>query len=557
MPSFPSPEPTVSYFNDLDFFKYFENEFPAIVYNDALTSKLKFLTKPTVSPQHIDEFDLKDETSLSECDEEEQNVLKAIQHMAPLPPREQRYSFLRYQGLEYSDQDIADFNRRLERIYDRGTHRVQIWRGVCLHLDAPGNITILVRRIMRRLSWTEFILAPGLHTGEEIESLIFARYWSESERMITEKGDLRDYWRDISTDGDFLGPPPSYTLIRDPVLRLFHRMMAENLVEKFIQKFYQLSDDHEEIETDEDDDPDDIAKIFKIEDNLFNYETPLWELEEPWSKNGVSYQLCDHICEPCRFKNGKTKWPTCSSDIDGFYNGGELPRMVRVGCMTYFQDHKWYDELTDGRLKEEALMHNAKIEESWGDATPGVMKFCEWLKKSFENFYELDYDVLVKLEECWEKVNAHENASFARWENYDQGPYANTKTKKDYDPYLENNRIFGKNYKANNTGDTQDTKKEHRDPLTCYIRRFKMVKYSFKDDKEYVAIKENEYDDLTNTSKEAIHAYQEIFRMMDEEWMDLAAKKLTKLVKYRSSGILCVIVVMLEYKRIYNTHPFS
>ncbi|GKB65658.1 hypothetical protein Tco_0921844 [Tanacetum coccineum] len=34
----PSPEPEVSYSNDLDFFKNFENEFPAIVYNDALTS---------------------------------------------------------------------------------------------------------------------------------------------------------------------------------------------------------------------------------------------------------------------------------------------------------------------------------------------------------------------------------------------------------------------------------------------------------------------------------------------------------------------------------------
>ncbi|GJW56350.1 hypothetical protein Tco_0103081 [Tanacetum coccineum] len=75
MPSFSSPESTVSYFDDLDFFKYFENEFPAIVYNDALTSKSDFLTKPTVSPQYIDEFNLKDETSLSECDEEEQNVL--------------------------------------------------------------------------------------------------------------------------------------------------------------------------------------------------------------------------------------------------------------------------------------------------------------------------------------------------------------------------------------------------------------------------------------------------------------------------------------------------
>ncbi|GKB85834.1 hypothetical protein Tco_0958106, partial [Tanacetum coccineum] len=73
MPSFPSPEPEVSYFNDLDFFKDFGNEFLAIVYNDALTSKLDLLTELTISPRHFDEFDLKDETSLSKCDEDEIN----------------------------------------------------------------------------------------------------------------------------------------------------------------------------------------------------------------------------------------------------------------------------------------------------------------------------------------------------------------------------------------------------------------------------------------------------------------------------------------------------
>ncbi|GJT71313.1 hypothetical protein Tco_1030599 [Tanacetum coccineum] len=155
-----------------------------------------------------------------------------------------------------------------------------------------------------------------------------------------------------------------------------------NLVEKFIQKFYQLSDDHEEIETNEDDDPDDIAEIFKIKDNLFDFETPF----------------------------------------------------------TY---------------KE----------------------------------YELNNNITGELEEPWSDngVNAHENAPFARWENYGQGPYANNKSKKDYDPYLDNNRIFGKDYKANNIGDTQDTKKEHHDLSICNIRRFKMVKYSLKDDEEYVA----------------------------------------------------------------------
>ncbi|GJX10156.1 hypothetical protein Tco_0200015 [Tanacetum coccineum] len=75
MPLLPSPEPTVSCFDDLDFFKDFENEFPAIVYNDAQTSKSDLLTEPILNSKHIDEFDLNDERSLSKYDEEEQNIL--------------------------------------------------------------------------------------------------------------------------------------------------------------------------------------------------------------------------------------------------------------------------------------------------------------------------------------------------------------------------------------------------------------------------------------------------------------------------------------------------
>ncbi|GJR64958.1 retrovirus-related pol polyprotein from transposon TNT 1-94 [Tanacetum coccineum] len=46
-----------------------------------------------------------------------------------------------------------------------------------------------------------------------------------------------------------------------------------------------------------------------------------------------------------------------------------------------------------------------------------------------------------------------------------------------------------------------------------------MIKYSLRDDEKYIAIKEDEYDDLTSTSKDACRIYQEIFRMMDEGWM--------------------------------------
>ncbi|GKB37402.1 hypothetical protein Tco_0882344 [Tanacetum coccineum] len=52
----------------------------------------------------------------------------------------------------------------------------------------------------------------------------------------------------------------------------------------------------------------------------------------------------------------------------------------------------------------------------------------------------------------------------------------------------------------------------------CLIKRYVMIKYSFWDDKKYVAIREDEYNDLTIRNKEACQAYQEIFRMMDNRW---------------------------------------
>nr|GEV54832.1 hypothetical protein [Tanacetum cinerariifolium] len=60
---------------------------------------------------------------------------------------------------------------------------------------------------------------------------------------------------------------------------------------------------------------------------------------------------------------------------------------------------------------------------------------------------------------------------------------------------------------------------ETHELLVCNIRRFEMIKYSFRDDEEYVAIKEDEYDDLMSTSTYACRACQEIFCMMDEGWM--------------------------------------
>ncbi|GJY24214.1 hypothetical protein Tco_0397872 [Tanacetum coccineum] len=57
----------------------------------------------------------------------------------------------------------------------------------------------------------------------------FLIFYGLCDRLIPDNGDLRDYWIEISFDRDFLGPVPSYVLIRDPVRRLCHRIIAYSI----------------------------------------------------------------------------------------------------------------------------------------------------------------------------------------------------------------------------------------------------------------------------------------------------------------------------------------
>nr|GEW57105.1 aldehyde dehydrogenase family 3 member F1-like [Tanacetum cinerariifolium] len=272
MPSFLSPEPTVSYFDDLDYFKDFEKEFPAIVYNDALTSKFDFLNEPTINPQHIDESNLKDKTSLFECDEEEQNVLyfndlslfniiypdnsksdkdindkkfnikQPWEDVSVIPlsgkintdvgayvrrPKSPNTPYWipygygvpipdLYGGLEYTDADITNFDKRLERIYGRGVHRGQ---------------SMFTSRAWRRLFE---IRGPLVH--ELIMDFFSTFRFRESVLNLDTGGALQFHFgrvrRRISSTGDLLGTTLYYTSIRDPMLRLCHRLIACNIARR-------------------------------------------------------------------------------------------------------------------------------------------------------------------------------------------------------------------------------------------------------------------------------------------------------------------------------------
>ncbi|GJV89452.1 hypothetical protein Tco_1533390, partial [Tanacetum coccineum] len=136
---------------------------------------------------------------------------------------------------------------------------------------------------------------------------------------------------------------------------------------------------------------------------------------------------------------------------DGYCNGGNLPRTYIIENQLHYQDYEWYEALEESELKDEALRNKAIM----------------------EGFIKEDYD-----ESCYEQKR--------RWNIY---------TNND-DAY----EINHKDYKS------EELCEVHELPL-CNIRRYMMIKYSFNNDEEYVAVKEDEYDDLTIIRKEACRAY--------------------------------------------------
>ncbi|GJW47109.1 hypothetical protein Tco_0078755 [Tanacetum coccineum] len=130
-----------------------------------------------------------------------------ILYMA-LPPRDQRHQYLKLEGLEYTDADITDFEESLGMIYGKEIHR-----------DVDGA---------QGCSGTEF--REAILDLDTAGALQFQLRGAESARQILDKGDLNAYWVGISSVGDFLSTTPSYTSIRDLMLRLCHRLIACNIV---------------------------------------------------------------------------------------------------------------------------------------------------------------------------------------------------------------------------------------------------------------------------------------------------------------------------------------
>ncbi|GKE75243.1 hypothetical protein Tco_1537284, partial [Tanacetum coccineum] len=159
-----------------------------------------------------------------------------------------------------------------------------------------------------------------------------------------------------------------------------------------IEVFDDESSDLEEYYSDKEE----TAKNFKIETDIFDYETPLylafnecnyllkvdpdlltkdimgfktyeddkddwiyewnenvpWVYDKPWLDNGIWKELkpVKHTCKPFNYKIGCSEWPTCSWREDGYCNGGNLPGVYHIGNSLHYLDLEWYEALEDREL---------------------------------------------------------------------------------------------------------------------------------------------------------------------------------------------------------------
>ncbi|GKD56307.1 hypothetical protein Tco_1289694 [Tanacetum coccineum] len=235
----------------------------------------------------------------------------------------------------------------------------------------------------------------------------------------------------------------------------FNNKTMDQYTLKALWIYWIRGDDEVEL-TDEEssDDEDEIAEVFRIDTNIFDYETPICS-----AFNEFNYLL-------------KVDPDLLTKDITGFktyddyknnwiYEWNKDVPWVDEKPWTDTRDYEWYEALDDCELKEEALRNKAIMD--------GVIN---------------DDESCCELER---KLNI--------FTNYDDA------------------------YEINHEDNGNKELCEIHEPPVCNIRKYMMIIYSFNNDEEYVAVKEDEFDDLIMTRRNACQAYQEIFQIIDEGWM--------------------------------------
>ncbi|GJW79576.1 hypothetical protein Tco_0143551 [Tanacetum coccineum] len=157
--------------------------------------------------------------------------------------------------------------------------------------------------------------------------------------------------------------------------KIFNYKTMDHYTMKALWIYLARGDDEVEL-TDEEsfdsDDEDEVAKIFRIETNVFDFETPFCRAFKEFNyllqidpdvltKDIDGFKTYEEYKDDWIYEWNKDVpwWPTCSWKDDGYCNGGNLPGAYIIGNTLRYQDLEWYEALKDGKLKEEALKNKA------------------------------------------------------------------------------------------------------------------------------------------------------------------------------------------------------
>ncbi|GJW25367.1 hypothetical protein Tco_0039178 [Tanacetum coccineum] len=197
-------------------------------------------------------------------------------------------------------------------------------------------------------------------------------------------------------------------------------------------------------------DKEEPTEIFRIETDVFYYETPLCLAFNEFNylfkvdpdlltKDIIGFKTYEDYKDDWIYEwNENVPWVCDKPWLDNGIWKEPKPNL------------EWYKALEDSKLKDEALRNKAIME--------GLIRDDE------------------SSNDCWKRWKSHE----IYYHNYDDGEYKN-------ETHEEGHQLCGI--------------ETHKVPV-CQIKRYKMIKYLFNDEEEYVAVKEDEYDDLTITREE-------------------------------------------------------
>ncbi|GJS04567.1 hypothetical protein Tco_0321075 [Tanacetum coccineum] len=161
--------------------------------------------------------------------------------------------------------------------------------------------------------------------------------------------------------------------------KIYNHITMDQYTKNALWIYWARGDDEVQLTNEESSDFDnknEVAAIFRIDNNVFDFETPMCRAFKEFN---YLLQIDPHVLTKdidgfMTYEEYKDDWIyewnkdipwvhekpwTYNEKDDIYYNGENLPGAYIVGNTLCYQDLEWYEALEDGKLKDEALKNKA------------------------------------------------------------------------------------------------------------------------------------------------------------------------------------------------------